>query len=59
MKHVVFDIAARAIFTPTGGCIFTDDELHNCLGAKAAGMDAIHFTGPEAFAAGLTSRGLL
>ena len=40
-------------------CIFTDDGLHNCLGAKAAGMDAIHFTGPEALAAGLKTRGLL
>jgi len=40
-------------------CIFTDDGLHNCLGAKAAGMDAIHFTGPEALADGLKTRGLL
>lgn len=40
-------------------CIFTDDGLHNCLGAKAAGMDAIHFTGPEALAASLKTRGLL
>ncbi|MEM7470485.1 MAG: HAD family phosphatase [Pseudomonadota bacterium] len=40
-------------------CIFTDDGLHNCLGARAAGMDAIHFTGPEALAAGLKTRGLL
>ncbi|SMR82119.1 2-haloacid dehalogenase [Aliiroseovarius halocynthiae] len=40
-------------------CIFTDDGLHNCLGAKAAGMDAIHFTGPDALAAGLKTRGIL
>lgn len=40
-------------------CIFTDDGLHNCLGAKAAGMDAIHFTGPDALSEGLSLRGLL
>lgn len=51
-------------FSETAGvdpadCIFTDDGLHNCLGAKAAGMDAIHFTSPDALAAGLKKRGLL
>ncbi|GFE49606.1 hydrolase [Roseobacter cerasinus] len=40
-------------------CIFTDDGMHNCLGAKAAGMDAIHFTGPGALETGLKARGLL
>ncbi|MEM9581233.1 MAG: HAD family phosphatase, partial [Pseudomonadota bacterium] len=29
-------------------CIFIDDGPHNCVGAQAAGMDAIHFTNPEA-----------
>lgn len=29
------------------------------IGAKAAGMDAIHFTGPDALASDLKSRGLL
>ncbi|MEM1151879.1 MAG: HAD-IA family hydrolase [Pseudomonadota bacterium] len=40
-------------------CIFTDDGLHNCLGARAAGMDTIHFTGPDGLGAGLKDRGLL
>lgn len=40
-------------------CVFIDDSLHNCLGARAAGMDAIHFTGADALAAELTKRGLL
>ncbi|WP_342077721.1 HAD-IA family hydrolase [Yoonia sp. SS1-5] len=40
-------------------CIFTDDGLHNCLGAQVAGMDAIHFTGPEILKSGLQARGLL
>jgi 2-haloacid dehalogenase len=42
-----------------GDCIFIDDGLHNCLGARTAGMDAIHFTGPDALAEGLRQRGLL
>ncbi|MEL7104972.1 MAG: HAD family phosphatase [Pseudomonadota bacterium] len=40
-------------------CVFIDDGLHNCLGARAAGMDAIHFTGPDALAEALKTRGLL
>lgn len=40
-------------------CVFIDDGFHNCLGARAAGMDAIHFTGPQALRAALTERGLL
>jgi len=39
-------------------CLFIDDGLHNCLGARAAGMDAIHFTGPDALENGLKTRGL-
>lgn len=40
-------------------CIFIDDGLHNCLGAQAAGMDAIHFTGPDVLKSALQARGLL
>lgn len=40
-------------------CVFIDDGLHNCIGAKAAGMDAIHFTGAGALATALKQRGLL
>lgn len=40
-------------------CVFIDDGLHNCVGARTAGMDAIHFTGPDALAQGLKQRGLL
>lgn len=40
-------------------CVFIDDGRHNCIGAKAAGMDAIHFTGPEALRTELQARGLL
>ncbi len=40
-------------------CVFIDDGAHNCIGAKAAGMDAIHFTGAETLRNALEIRGLL
>lgn len=40
-------------------CVFIDDGFHNCLGARAAGMDAIHFTGADVLRAELEKRGLL
>ena len=39
-------------------CLFIDDSLPNVEGARAVGMDAIHFTDAEALAAELTARGL-
>lgn len=38
-------------------CVFIDDGLHNCIGAKAAGMDAIQFTNPQQLADALNVRG--
>jgi 2-haloacid dehalogenase len=40
-------------------CVFIDDGFHNCLGAQAAGMDAIHFQGPVDLQTQLERRGLL
>lgn len=40
-------------------CVFIDDGPRNVEGAKAVGMDAIHFTGPPALEAALAERGLL
>lgn len=40
-------------------CIFIDDTPANVAGARAFGMEAIHFTTPEALEAALTERGLL
>ncbi len=40
-------------------CVFIDDGLHNCLGAQAAGMDAIHFQGADSLRRQLEERGLL
>jgi HAD superfamily hydrolase (TIGR01509 family) len=41
-----------------GDCVFVDDSPRNVAGARAAGMDAIHFTTPEALHAALSDRGL-
>lgn len=40
-------------------CVFIDDSQGNVAGARAFGMDAIHFTTPAALEAALTERGLL
>ena len=48
----------RAGLSP-GQCVFVDDGLHNCIGAQAAGMDAMHFTSPDTLRAALQDRGLL
>jgi 2-haloacid dehalogenase len=40
-------------------CVFIDDGLDKCIGARAAGMGAIHFTGPDALRTDLEARSLL
>ncbi|MEM9125515.1 MAG: HAD family phosphatase [Pseudomonadota bacterium] len=40
-------------------CVFIDDGPHNVKGAQAVGMDAIHFTSPDALETSLMERGLL
>ena len=40
-------------------CVFIDDSLNNVAGAKAVGMKAIHFTGPEALRTELAGLELL
>lgn len=51
-------LTKRAGVAP-GDCVFIDDAPHNVEGARAAGMDAIHFTDPNALEAALKSRVLL
>lgn len=51
-------LCARADVRPQQ-CVFIDDGLHNCLGARAAGMDAIHFRNADSLRAQLADRGLL
>lgn len=55
---IFYHFCTEAGATPAD-CLFIDDGLHNCLGARAAGMDTIHFTGPDALETGLKTRGLL
>ncbi len=40
-------------------CVFIDDKPANCDGARAIGMDAIHFTDAAALESALMDRGLL
>jgi 2-haloacid dehalogenase len=54
----IFHLLCREAGVPPGQCVFIDDGSHNCLGARAAGMDAIHFTGPDALRRALAERGL-
>jgi len=39
-------------------CVFIDDMAYNAEGARAVGMNALHFTDPEAMAAGLAALGI-
>jgi len=56
----IFDLLrARAGGIAAEACVFIDDSETNVAGAKTAGMDAIHFTSPEALETALTQRGLL
>jgi HAD superfamily hydrolase (TIGR01509 family) len=53
--HLLCD---RARVAPEA-CIFIDDGLHNVNGARAVGMDGVHFTSPDALETALIERGVL
>lgn len=55
----IYEILCERAGVQAGDCVFIDDSPKNVTGAKAAGMDAIHFTGAEALEAELIKRGLL
>ncbi len=55
----IFEILCERSGHAPEDCVFIDDGLHNVEGARAVGMDAIHFTSPQALDAALTERGLL
>ena len=40
-------------------CLFIDDSPKNVVGAREAGWQALHFTGPQALRAEMLARGLL
>lgn len=55
----IFELfCARAGVAPAD-CVFIDDGAHNVVGARAIGMDGIHFTDADALEAALIDRGLL
>lgn len=54
----IFDVFLRRTGLAAGDCVFVDDAPHNVEAARAAGMDAILFEGPEALAEALRARGL-
>lgn len=55
----IFQLFCDRADVPAHRCIFIDDGQHNCIGAKAAGMDAIHFTCPKALRTDLEDKGVL
>ena len=55
----IFEILCERAGVSPADCVFIDDSPKNVEGAKAAGMDAVHFTGAGPLADALTERGLL
>ena len=55
----IFELLCERAGVSAGDCVFIDDGLHNVEGAKAAGMDAIHFTGATSLEKELVARNLL
>ncbi len=54
-----FTGAAAALGVAPGECLLVDDRAENVLAARAAGLEALHFTSADALAAELAQRGLL
>lgn len=47
-EAAIFEHAARSLGVPTSACLFIDDRAANCEGARATGMQALHFQGDPA-----------
>jgi putative hydrolase of the HAD superfamily len=39
----IYELTLERIATPAESCLFVDDFEHNCEGARALGMNAVHF----------------
>lgn len=39
----IYEIVVEQLGVPAAACVFVDDRAENCDGARAAGMQAIHF----------------
>ncbi|MEM1076386.1 MAG: HAD family phosphatase [Pseudomonadota bacterium] len=55
----IFETLCERAGVAAEDCVFIDDGLHNVEGARAVGMDGIHFTGAHDLAKALVDRGLL
>jgi 2-haloacid dehalogenase len=55
----IFEILARRLAHPIDGVFYVDDNLRNVDTARAAGMDAVHFTDAATLFGELQGRGLL
>ncbi|WP_420586305.1 HAD family hydrolase [Ruegeria sp.] len=55
----IFHLLCKRAGLAPADCIFIDDAPYNVEGARAVGMDGIHFTTPQALEAALVERGLL
>ncbi len=43
----IYELTLERLGLPAQACLFVDDLAHNCEGARAAGMSAIHFRDNE------------
>ena len=55
----IFEILCERAGVAPEDCVFIDDGPHNAEGARAVGMEGIHFTSPAQLERDLTARGLL
>jgi len=56
--RAIFDLFFKRYGVTPQTSVFVDDSLHNVEGARTAGMQAVHFTSPEALARDLRDLGL-
>lgn len=57
--RAIFDLLCRTYDLDPARCLFIDDVQKNVDGARAAGMQAVRFEGPEQLRAELIARGML
>ena len=43
----IYELTLERLGLPAAACLFVDDLAHNCEGARAAGMSAVHFRDNE------------
>ena len=55
----IYRLALEILQTPAAECVFVDDREKNAEAARALGIHAIHYTGPDALRAELGQLGLL